>query len=72
MLSSFCELLAAKEVGAMLWDTLKNLGKDESGATSVEYAVILALIIVVAFVAIQALGLSVNNSFELFNTRFNP
>ena len=56
----------------MLWDTLKNLGKDESGATSVEYAVILSLIIVVAFVAIQALGLSVNNSFELFNTRFNP
>lgn len=56
----------------MSWDTLKNLGKDESGATSVEYAVILALIIVVAFVAIQALGLSVNNAFVSFNNKFNP
>lgn len=56
----------------MIRNFLQKLWKSEKGATSVEYAVILALIIVVAFVAIQALGLSVNNSFELFNTRFNP
>ena len=51
---------------------LQKLWKSEKGATSVEYAVILALIITVAFVAIQALGGSVNNAFVSFNTKFNP
>jgi Flp pilus assembly pilin Flp len=51
---------------------LQELWKSEKGATSVEYAVILALIITVAFASIQLLGGSVNDAFVSFNTKFNP
>lgn len=44
--------------------------RDETGASAVEYAVMLALILMVAFVAIQALGGSVNNAFQLFVDTF--
>ena len=37
--------------------------KDESGPTAVEYAVMLALIIVVCITAITALGTNANNTF---------
>jgi pilus assembly protein Flp/PilA len=37
---------------------------DENAATAVEYAVMLALIIVVCITAIQALGQSANNTFS--------
>ena len=37
--------------------------KDESGPTAVEYAVMLALIIVVCIAAITALGSNANNTF---------
>jgi pilus assembly protein Flp/PilA len=37
---------------------------DESGPTAVEYAVMLALIVVVCIVAIQTLGTSANNTFS--------
>jgi pilus assembly protein Flp/PilA len=37
--------------------------KDESGPTAVEYAVMLALIIVVCIVAITALGTNAQNTF---------
>jgi pilus assembly protein Flp/PilA len=37
---------------------------DESGPTAVEYAVMLALIIVACLVAIETLGSSVNNTFS--------
>ena len=37
--------------------------KDESGPTAVEYAVMLALIIVVCLVAITALGTNANQTF---------
>ena len=38
--------------------------KDESGPTAVEYAVMLALIIVVCIVAITTLGTNANNTFS--------
>ena len=42
--------------------------KDESGPTAVEYAVMLALIIVVCITAITALGTNVNNTFSYVAT----
>jgi pilus assembly protein Flp/PilA len=38
--------------------------KDESGPTAVEYAVMLALIIVVCIASITALGSNANNTFS--------
>ena len=38
--------------------------KDESGPTAVEYAVMLALIIVVCITAITALGTNANSTFS--------
>jgi pilus assembly protein Flp/PilA len=43
---------------------LVNFVKDESGPTAVEYAVMLALIIVVCITAITALGTNTNNTFS--------
>jgi pilus assembly protein Flp/PilA len=43
---------------------LVNFVKDESGPTAVEYAVMLALIIVVCITAITALGTNANNTFS--------
>jgi pilus assembly protein Flp/PilA len=51
----------------MLKQTLNavvNFAKDESGPTAVEYAVMLALIIVVCITAITALGTNANNTFS--------
>ena len=44
--------------------TLVSFVKDESGPTAVEYAVMLALIIVVCITAITALGTNANNTFS--------
>jgi pilus assembly protein Flp/PilA len=38
--------------------------KDESGPTAVEYAVMLALIIVVCITAVTTLGTNANNTFS--------
>jgi pilus assembly protein Flp/PilA len=43
---------------------LVNFLNDESGPTAVEYAVMLALIIVVCVSAITALGTNANNTFS--------
>ncbi len=43
--------------------------KDESGPTAVEYAVMLALIIVVCITAITALGTNANNTFSYVGTQ---
>jgi pilus assembly protein Flp/PilA len=45
-------------------ETLVKFVKDESGPTAVEYAVMLALIIVVCITAITALGTNANNTFS--------
>jgi pilus assembly protein Flp/PilA len=42
--------------------------KDENGPTAVEYAVMLALIIVVCISAITALGTNANNTFSYVST----
>ena len=44
--------------------TFKNLLRDEDGPTAVEYAVMLALIVVVCLVAITNIGTSANQTFE--------
>ncbi len=41
-----------------------KLWRDEDGPTAVEYAVMLALIIVVCLTAISALGNNANNTFK--------
>ncbi len=38
--------------------------KQEDGATAVEYAVMLALIIVVCFIAVTAIGQNTNSNFN--------
>jgi pilus assembly protein Flp/PilA len=48
---------------------LVNFLKDESGPTAVEYAVMLALIIVVCITAITALGSNANNTFSYVGTQ---
>jgi pilus assembly protein Flp/PilA len=42
---------------------------DESGPTAVEYAVMLALIIVVCITAITTLGSNANNTFSYVSTQ---
>ena len=49
-----------KSIAAPLFRFLK----DESGPTAVEYAVMLALIVVVCITAISALGTNANNTFS--------
>jgi pilus assembly protein Flp/PilA len=43
--------------------------KDESGPTAVEYAVMMALIIVVCLVSITALGTNSNNTYSYVGTQ---
>jgi pilus assembly protein Flp/PilA len=49
-------------------NSLVNFLKDESGPTAVEYAVMLALIIVVCIAAITALGSNANTTFSNVGT----
>jgi pilus assembly protein Flp/PilA len=44
---------------------LVNFVQNEDGPTAVEYAVMLALIIVVCIGAIQAIGTNANNDFNI-------
>ena len=46
-----------------------NFLKAEDGPTAVEYAVMLALIIVVCITAITALGTNANNTFSYVGTK---
>ena len=48
---------------------LVNFVKREDGPTAVEYAVMLALIIVVCITAITALGSNANNTFSCVATQ---
>jgi pilus assembly protein Flp/PilA len=48
---------------------LVNFLKNEDGPTAVEYAVMLALIIVVCITAITALGTNANNTFSYVGTK---
>ena len=46
--------------------------KSEDGPTAVEYAVMLALIIVVCIAAVTALGTNANNTFTFVGTKVKP
>ena len=46
--------------------------RDEQGATAVEYAIMLVLIIAVVIVTVGVLGNKTANSFNEFNDKFNP
>jgi pilus assembly protein Flp/PilA len=54
-----------KKLGKALVNFLKN----EDGPTAVEYAVMLALIIVVCITAITALGTNASNTFSYVGTQ---
>ncbi len=49
--------------------SLVNFVKDEDGPTAVEYAVMLALIIVVCITAITTLGTNAQNTFSYVGTK---
>jgi pilus assembly protein Flp/PilA len=52
---------------------IKALSKKEQGATMVEYAIMLALIAVVAIAMVQGVGKSVNSTFSTVNSALiNP
>ncbi len=57
-----------KKLGNALVKFLKN----EDGPTAVEYAVMLALIIVVCIAAITTLGTNANNTFSFVATKVAP
>ena len=48
-------------------ERIKNFINDESGATAVEYGLLVALIAAVCIVAVQTLGTSVNKAFNDVN-----
>ena len=49
---------------AKAWERMVRFMRAEDGPTAVEYAVMLALIIVVCLVAITSLGTNANKSFS--------
>ncbi len=49
--------------------SLVNFVKNEDGPTAVEYAVMLALIVVVCITAITTLGSNANNTFSYVGTK---
>ena len=50
---------------------MQSMLKDEKGATMVEYALMVALIAVVAMVGASALGLSVDSAFDTIKTKLD-
>jgi pilus assembly protein Flp/PilA len=55
-----------------LWTGIKRFLVDEEGATATEYAIMLALIIVVSIAAITTLGGTVNETFTNINDQMTP
>jgi pilus assembly protein Flp/PilA len=54
---------------SQITQTMVSFLKDESGPMAVEYAVMLALIIVVCNTAITAVGTNTNNTFSYVSTK---
>lgn len=48
----------------ILMNQVQNFLKAEDGPTAVEYAIMLALIVIVCLTAIQAIGTNTNSTFE--------
>jgi len=61
--------MVVQRVRARIRDVLALLG-DDRGATAIEYALMLALIAMVVFVAVQFLGQSTSNAFN--SVSFSP
>jgi pilus assembly protein Flp/PilA len=53
-----------------LWNAAVDFISNEDGPTAVEYAVMLALIIVVCIVAVTTLGQNANSTFQTINAAF--
>ena len=53
---------------SVLWQRAKTFLKAEDGPTAVEYAVMLALIVIVCLTAIQAIGKNANTKFGAVGT----
>ena len=51
---------------------LNGLLHDDRGATATEYAIMIVLILLVAFATIAVLGIQVDKAFNTFVTLFNP
>lgn len=50
-----------------MWDKLARLGKDEAGATAIEYCLIAALISLVIITVLGLIGTSLNAKFVSVN-----
>ncbi len=51
--------------------SIKNFLVSEDGPTAVEYAIMLALIVIVCIGAVQSIGQSANTKFSAANTALN-
>ncbi len=54
-----------------MFTTMKNLLRDESGATAIEYGLIAALVSVAAIGALSAMGTSLTSIFGTVSTQLN-
>jgi pilus assembly protein Flp/PilA len=63
------EVMVVQRVRARVRDLLELLG-DEGGATAIEYGLMLMLIAMVVFVAVQFLGQSTSNAYN--SVSFSP
>ena len=54
-----------------MFDTMKNLWKDESGATAIEYGLSAALVSVAAIGALQLMGGSLTTMFTSVSTELD-
>ena len=52
----------------LLWRTLKNLHKEESGQDLIEYALVVALIALAAVVGMGSLAAGINSAFKQLAT----
>ncbi len=55
----------------MFYKTLREILKDESGATAIEYGLIAALVSVAAIGALTAMGVSLKGMFESVSGALN-
>lgn len=53
------------------FDKVQKFLKSEDGPTAVEYAIMLALIVIVCLTAIQAVGTTANTAFQEITTDLN-
>ena len=57
--------------GRQMFETMKSLWKDESGATAIEYGLIAALVSVAAIGALTAMGTSLTSIFGTVSTQLD-